>query len=271
MTLAYGKTVLITGGAMGMGKQLALLFAREGAKIILWDMNAEELDKTGEQLRKLGADVHVFALDITDVEKCREARDKTHEAVGKLDILVNNAGVVFGGLFLDVPLEKHLKTIAVNINAVMTCTYLFLPDLIEKREGHIINLASAAGFLGVPNLTSYSASKFAVVGFTESLRMELRKMNLHEIRTTTVCPSVVSTGMFDGMKAPQLNPILTPEKMASKIYEGMKKNKSYVKEPFMVKTIPMTKALLPAESVYAMCESLKVNTSMDSWKGRSGK
>jgi len=231
-------------------------------------MDNEKLDKTVSDLKGIGAEVASYKVDITGAAKVKETTEAVHREVGPVDILVNNAGIVAGGLFLDVPIEKHIKTIEVNTKALMLCTYLFLPDMIKKRQGHIINMASAAGLLAVPNLTSYSASKFAVVGFTEALRMELRQMKLKEIRTTTVCPSLVTTGMFDGMKAPLLNPILTPQQMARKIFDGMKKNKIYVKEPFMVKTIPLTKALSHPDAFAAIIETLKVTSAMDTWKGR---
>jgi len=268
MTLAWGKTVLITGGALGMGRELAFLFAREDARIALWDMNAEELDKTVEDLKQLGAQVKGYVVDVTDVEKVRETAEKVHEDFGLLDILVNNAGVVAGGHLLDVPLKKHIWTIDVNVNAVMTCTHVFLPDMIEKAEGHIVNVASAGGLMAVAGLTSYCASKFAVVGFTEALRAELRKMRHKKIRTTTVCPSVVGTGMFEGMTAPKMSPVLTPKEMARNIFVGMKKNNVYVKAPFMVKTIPLMKAILPPDAFAAMNESMGIHASMETWKGR---
>ncbi len=268
MTDATSKVVLITGGAMGMGKELARLFTRDAARIVLWDINGEELEKTTGDLKNDGARVRSYVVDVTDVDKVKEAADDIRRDLGLLDILVNNAGVVAGGNLLDVPLEKHLKTIDVNVNGVMICTHVFLPDMIEKGQGHIINMASAGGLMATAGLTAYCASKFAVVGFTEAIRMELRKMGLKLIRTTTVCPSIVSTGMFEGMKAPMMNPILTSKQMARKIYEGMKRNKVYVKEPFAVKTIPLMKAILPPDTYAALTESMNVHTAMETWTGR---
>ena len=267
MTIVRGKTVLITGAAMGMGREMAFLFAKDGARLALWDINREKLEKTVSELKNITPEVASYEVDLADTAKTKQAADAVHREIGAVDILVNNAGFVAAGLFQDVPIEKHIKTININTNAVMLCTHLFLPDMIQKKEGHIVNMASAAGLMAVPDLTSYSASKFAVVGFTESLRMELRQMKLKEIHTTTVCPSLVTTGMFDGMKAPTLSPTLTPQQMASKIFDGVKKNKIYVKAPFIVNTIPLTKALLPPNAFAFVNETLKVNTALDTWKG----
>ncbi len=263
-----GKVALITGGAMGMGRLVAFRCARDGARVVLWDLNKAELDKTIDDLKKIGADAKGYIFDITDVDKVNETAEAVRGEVGPVDILVNNAGVVAGGNFLDVPIEKHKWVIGVNINAVMACTYAFLPDMIKKRSGHIVNIASAAGLIGVAGVSSYSASKFAVVGFTEALRMELRKMNLKEVRTTTVCPSFVATGMFEGVKPPAFTPMISPQEMADKIYEGMRKNKVMVVEPLMVKYTPLLKAITHPNQFAAIGEMLGVQKSMETWTGR---
>jgi len=263
-----GKVALITGAAMGMGKLVAFRFARDGARVVLWDFNKVELDKTLDELKKFGADAKGYIVDVTKLAAIRETAEKVRQDVGPVDILVNNAGVVAGGNFLDVPIEKHMWVIDVNVNAVMACTHVFLPDMIRKKQGHIVNMASAAGLIGVAKLTSYCASKFAVVGFTEALRMELRKMNLKEVRTTTICPSFVATGMFEGVKAPFMTPLLAPQEMADKIYMGMKKNKIIVKEPLMVKYTPLMKALSHPNAFALIGEMLGVQGAMEHWTGR---
>ena len=263
-----GKVALVTGAAMGMGKLVAFRCARDGARVVLWDMNKAELDKTIDELKKFGADAKGYIVDVTKVAAVKEAAEKVRREVGTVDVLVNNAGVVAGGNFLDVPIEKHIWVIDVNVNAVMICTHAFLPDMIGKKQGHIVNMASAAGLIGVAKLTSYCASKFAVVGFTEALRMELRKTQLKEIYTTTVCPSFVKTGMFEGVKAPFMTPLLEPQEMADKIYEGMRKNKIMVKEPLMVKYTPLLKALSHPNSFAWIGEMLGVQSAMEHWTGR---
>jgi len=268
MTDVAGKVSLVTGGAMGMGKMVAARLARDGARVILWDVNRDEMDKTLDELRTVNEDVCGYVVDVTDPEAVNLAAGKVRDEIGAVDILVNNAGIVAGGDFLDVPIEEHLRVMEVNINAVMICTYAFLPGMKEKKSGHIVNMASAAGLMGVPGVSGYCASKFAVVGFTEALGMELRKAGLKNIRTTVVCPSFVGTGMFEGVRPPMFAPMLHPPQMADMIYEGLRRNKKMIKAPTIVKFVPLMKALLTPDAFAAVTESTGTHKSMDTWKGR---
>src|SRR4030042_85462 len=155
-----------------------------------------------------------------------------------------------------------------NLVACFWVPRAFLPDLVKKRAGHIVNLASAAGLMGVPDLTAYCASKFGVVGFSESLRLELRRAGLKDIKLTIVCPSYVATGMFEGVKPPLLSPFLPPEVMVRKIYQAVKKDRLWVMEPASVKTIPLFKAITAQPLLDAVSDLLGVNRSMKHWKGR---
>lgn len=268
MRVVIGKVVVITGSAMGMGRELAELFLRDGAKVVAWDLNEDALNKTVAELKKINDTIYPYVIDITSREKVFETAERVEKEVGPVAVLVNNAGIVAGGDFVEVPIEKHIKVIDVNLNALMTCTYAFLPKMMERGDGHIINMASAAGLMGVPLMASYCASKFAVVGFSESLRLELIKRRYPQIKITIVCPSIVTTGMFEGFKPPLLSPPLTPKQMAEKIYVGFKKDKVYVKEPFMVKMIPLMKAISTPDSFARAAELSGVMTAMDSYVGR---
>lgn len=263
-----GKVALVTGAAMGMGKLVAFRLARDGAKVVLWDMNSAELDKTIAEIKNFGGNARGYIVDVTNLKIVMDTAQQVKHEVGEVDILVNNAGIVAGGNFLDVTPERHVKVIDVNVNAVMYCTHAFLPDMINKKSGHIVNMASAGGLIGVAGLTSYCASKFAVVGFTEALRMELRKMNLKEIRTTTICPSFVKTGMFEGVKGPMFTPLLAPQEMADKIYNGILQNKVLVFAPLMVKYTPLLKAMSHPNMFAIIGEVLGVQKAMDNFKGR---
>lgn len=269
MSEVKGKIVLITGGALGMGREVARLFARDGARIVLWDLRQEELDKTAGELKTLGAEVHTYICDVTNRQMVYETADKVKKEVGVVDILDNNAGVVFGGEFLEVPDDKLFKTIDVNVNGIMWCTKAFLPDMVERNEGHLVNMASAAGLLGVPGAAAYCASKHAVIGFSDTLRLELKKKEIRGIRFTVVCPSFVSTGMFEGTKAPLLTPFLSTERMARKIYQAVRKNKLWVREPFMVKTVPLLKGITYTPIMDWIGGLLGMHQSMETWKGRT--
>jgi len=264
-----GKVVLITGGALGMGKEVARLFAKDGARIVLWDLRQEDLDKTAEELRGLGAEVHTYICDVTKREMVYETAEKVKKEAGVVDILDNNAGVVFGGPLWDVDDDKILKTLEVNLNAVIWCTKAFLPEMMERNQGHIIMMASAAGILGVPGLATYCATKHAVVGLSDSLRMELKKVGKDGIKLTVVCPSFVQTGMFEGVKPPRLNPWLTTEQMAIKIYKAVLKEKPYVREPFIVKTVPFLKGISTTSLLdWVSANIFAMDRSMDTWIGR---
>jgi all-trans-retinol dehydrogenase (NAD+) len=267
MTEVRGKTVVITGAAMGMGRRLAETMAADGANLVLWDMNADKLAEAKEALAKLGGKVWTYVVDVTDRAQVYETAAKVRQDAGRIDVLVNNAGIVRGGAFLDVSDDDHVKTMQVNIISYFYVTRAFLPDMIARNEGHLVNIASAAGLLGVPGVTTYSASKFAVVGFTEALTTEMKKLGHNGVHFTTVCPSFVATGMFEGIKAPFLTPLLTTEDMVARIYKGIRKNQELVLAPFMVKTIGLLKAFNWPPIVRLIAGLFGMHESMDTWTG----
>jgi all-trans-retinol dehydrogenase (NAD+) len=263
-----GRVVLITGGAGGIGKALAARFLKGGAKVVLWDADAAALDAACKELSGLGP-VRGYALDLTDRRKVAETAALVEREVGTVDVLDNNAGIVHGADFLTCPEEKLLRTIEVNVNAVMWCTRAFLPGMIRKGRGHVVMMASAAGLLGVPGMAAYSASKHAVIGLAESIRLELRKQGRRGIGMTIVCPSFVRTGMFEGTRPPLLAPWLSPEALAGKIYAAVLKDRLYVREPFMVKLVPFLKGLGSATLLDWIGDVLGMHSSMDHWTGRA--
>jgi len=263
-----GKNVVITGAGLGMGRGLALKLAEEGANVAICDVRKEELEDTAKQAREKGVEAYAEVLDITDTKGVYKFRDNVHKKLGKVDMLINNAGVVHGGMFLDIPDEQHRHTMEVNIMAIFWMTKAFLPDMVEKKSGYIVNIASAAGLIGVSRGTSYSASKFGAVGFTDALRNELRATGLKDINFTVVCPSFVSTGMFDGATAPKFTPFVSTGYMVHKILEAVKKNKLYVLEPHSVKITPVIKALLPSRVWDRVGKFSGMINVMDTWQGR---
>jgi all-trans-retinol dehydrogenase (NAD+) len=269
MKSVKGKVVLITGGALGMGRELAKMFAKDGARIVLWDLRQSDLDKTAEEIKQLGAEVHTYVCDVTNRQLVYDTAARVKKEVGIVDILDNNAGIVFAGKFLDVPDEKLFKTIDVNVNGIMWCTKAFLPDMIKRNQGHIIMMASAAGLIGVGGLAVYCATKHAVVGFSDALRVELKNQNISGVKITIVCPSFVQTGMFEGVKPPLFTPWLTTEQMTAKIYNGCLKEKYYVREPLMVKFIPLLKGIATTRAVDRTGILLGMNNAANTWHGRT--
>lgn len=263
-----GKVFLVTGGAMGMGKLVAEHFARDGAKVVIWDVNEEALEETVAEFRDRGWEVHPYIVDVTDREKVYEVADRVRDEVGTVDVVMNNAGVVKGGAFLDVDDEWHRKTMDVNFNAYLWLTRAFLPDMMARNDGHFINVASAAGLTNVALMTTYAASKAAVLHFTDSLRVEMKILGKRGVKFTAICPSYVKTGMFEGVKEPRLVPWLEPEEITEKIYRAYHKNRPLVREPFQVKLVALYRAVLTRSTWDLVSRLLGIAQSMDAWRGR---
>ncbi len=261
------KKVFITGGAQGIGKEIAQAFAAEGCELLLSDINQEALEKTSEELRESGTSCHSYVLDVTDTDAIARVRDQVEKDVGTVDVLVNNAGVVFGGPFLDVPLEKHIATYRINMEGLMVVTYYFLPLLIRCGTAHLVNVASASGFIALPNAATYASTKWAVVGFSESIRVELKRQGHTDVKVTTVCPSYVDTGMFEGVQTPKATPMLDPQELGREVIKAVKKDRAFVIKPFMAKVASVGRAALPVSVWDLMTDLFGSSSSMETWRG----
>jgi short-subunit dehydrogenase len=266
-TLA-GKRVLVTGGASGIGRAIAAAMAARGAVLELSDVSEKPLLETADALRAGGASVRTHVSDVTDATQVAALRDAVHAQGGRVDVLVNNAGLVFGGAFLDVPLDKHVTTYRVNVLGLVAMTHAFLPDLIAGADGHVVNVASASGFIGLPYGTTYASSKWAVLGFSESLALELALEGHRHVHVTAVCPSYVATGLFDGARPPLGTRLLTPERVAERTVAGVLANRSRVSMPWLAQMTPVLKGVTPLARFNRVAGLLGVNTSMMQWRGR---
>ncbi len=261
-----GKTVLCTGGAGGMGALWARHFGLDGAKVVIWDLHPA-LNDTVAQLKSEGIEAYGYKVNVTSEESIDEALKAMAEAHLEIDILLNNAGIVAGGAFEQVPMAKSAAVLDVNLKGVMLVTHALLPKMIERNEGALLFVSSASGFIGVPYMAAYTASKWGVIGFAESLRLEMqdRHQNIH---VAVFCPSYVDTGLFKGAKAPLLTPLLTPEQAVDEGYKAFRAGEHVICTPAMVKVTPKLKALLP-ESWFDMVSAVfGVNRSMKDWTGR---
>lgn len=263
-----GKRALITGAARGIGRTLALRLADEGAEILLVDLDEEALAEAAGAVRGRGATAHGYRADVTDADAVRALRERVHAEAGPLDVLVNNAGVVFGGPFLDVALERHRKTYEVNTLGLVTVTHVFLPDLISRPEAHLVNLSSASGFIGLPYGSTYASSKWSVTGFSESIRLELALLGHRHVGVTTVCPSYVDTGLFEGARPPLTTGMVTPERLAELVVRAIKKRRSQVLVPWLVKVTPLLRGILPRPLFDTISRAMGATTSMQQWRGR---
>lgn len=262
------KRALVTGAASGIGHAIAARFAAEGAEVLLVDVNEGLLKQTAASFAATGARVRSYVLDVTDSARIPELRAQIHAEGGPIDVLVNNAGLVFGGGFLDVPIEKHLQTYRVNTLGLVAMTHAFLPDLIAGRDGHVLLVASASSFIGLPFGVTYASSKWAVLGFAESLTLELGLQGHRHVHVTSLCPSYVATGLFDGVRPPFGTRLLTPERVAELALRGVLGNAVSVRAPWLVRLTPALKGLVPFRLFYRIAAALGVNTSMLHWRGR---
>ncbi len=263
------KTVLITGGASGIGRLVGLTLAARGAKILVWDLNAGNITKLEEEARGRGFFIKGWVCDVSNKDEVYRLAEIVKAEVGPVDILVNNAGVVSGSSFLETPDEKILKTMEVNTQAQFWTTKAFLPAMIERNTGHLVTISSAAGIIGVTGLADYSASKFAAFGFHEAIRMELRRLK-SRVRTTVVCPFFIDTGMFQGVKTrfPLLLPILKPEYAARRICRAILHNQKRLIMPRFVYAVYMIR-LLPVGAFDAIADFFGINHTMDNFTGRT--
>src|SRR5262249_35430099 len=187
------RIVVITGAGGGIGRELALLCARRGADLALCDIDDAAIAETAEAARKLGAEVLTSRVDVSDAEAMTRFAEATFARFGRVDLVVNNAAVGLVGGFLDTSRKDWEWLIGINLMGVVHGCDAFVRTMVESgRGGHVVNLSSAAGLLANPQLSAYSATKFAVFGFSEALRMELKP---HGIGVTAVCPGIINTGI----------------------------------------------------------------------------
>ena len=262
-TTLQGSKVLVTGAGSGIGRLMAIGAARRGARVAIWDRDGERAERVRDEI---GEHATAFTVDVTDKEAVRA----TAAATGPVDVLVNNAGVVSGQRLLDATEEGIERTFAVNVLALFWVTRAFLPGMLERNQGSVVTIASAAGLIGVSQQTDYSSSKHAAVGFDETLRAELRAMR-SDVRTMVVCPYYIDTGMFAGVRTrfPWLLPILKEQRVADAVLTGIEKGKRRLVLPPLVGLVP-TLRILPVPVFDAAADLLGVNQSMTHFTGRPG-
>ena len=196
--------VLVTGGASGLGRAVAERFARARARVCIVDLHDERGASTVESLRRLGAQDAIYVrCDVTDESAIESVAQRLDDAWGGVDVVVNNAGVAQAGAIEDVSIDDWRWILDVNLLGVVRGCKIFTPRFKRQKSGHFVNVASMAGLLDVPMMSSYNATKAAVVSLSETLQHELRE---HGIRVTVVCPSFFSTNLGESMRTP--DPVL---------------------------------------------------------------
>lgn len=264
--------VLITGAAMGMGRLYAeRAIAERAAAVVLWDINGKALEETRRELGALGGNIHAYVVDLASVSDIAVAAARVRAEVGDPDIVINNAGVVRSKPFWE---HDHARDIAfvmdINTLALMHVAREFLPAMIANgREARLLNVASASGLLSVPKMSVYTASKWAVIGWSDSVRLELRDAGHDHVKVTTLIPSYIKTGMFDGARAPLLTPLMEPAYVVDKAWHAMKRGKARLMLPWTVALSSALRGLLPLPLWdWLAGRVFKVYSSMDAFTGR---
>ena len=263
------KNVLITGGASGIGKIMARKSLERGTSVlIIWDINEEGLSKTKEELSEIGGEIFTYKVDVSQLEDIKTNAERVKSEVGKIDILINNAGIVVGKYFHENTHEDIHRTMLINANALMHIALEFLPDMMVQNSGAVCNIASSAGLISNPKMAVYAASKWAVNGWSDSLRLEMEQLG-RNVSFTTIMPFYINTGMFDGVKS-KLIPILEPEPTAEKIIKAIENRTKILALPLPYWFIRLSQGLLPLPVFdWVMKHVFGVYDTMKDFKGRN--
>lgn len=225
------KTVIITGASSGIGKACAIAFGKRGANIVISGRNKENLEQAAQELQKTGAQILAVTGDVSNEEDCKLLIEKTIEQFGGIDILINNAGISMRALFKDLQLDVIRKVMDINFWGTVYCTKYALPYLL-KTKGSVVGISSIAGYNGLPGRTGYSASKFAMQGFLDALRIENLKTGLHVL---VACPgytasnvrnaALVADGSSQGESPRDEEKMMSAEEVAEEIVRAVEKRK----------------------------------------------
>jgi 3-oxoacyl-[acyl-carrier protein] reductase len=213
-----GKVAFVTGGAQGIGKEIAVAFARHGADLIIGDINQSVLESTVRELRQLGGKADGYMLDVSSMASCEEAVKKAIDKFGRIDILVNNAGITRDNLLLRMSEEDFDRVIRINLKGTFNCTKVLSRVMMKQRYGRIINIASVIGLIGNAGQVNYAASKAGIIGVTKSVAKELASRN---VTVNAIAPGFIKTEMTD----------VLPEEVRAK----------------MLETIPLKRPGMPAD------------------------
>jgi len=272
MKTVVDKTVLITGAAMGLGRLFAhKAVGDKAAAIVLWDINEHALKDTAAELEAAGGTVRSYVVDISCAEAVAAAAAQVRAEAGTVEILFNNAGIVRGnGYFWETSDVRDIEqTLAINSLAPMLVAREFLPDMIKSdADCRIVNIASSAALLSNPRMAVYAASKWALVGWSDSVRLELEQAGHRTTKVTTVCPTYINTGMFDGVKRMLFTPMLKQKAVVDDTWNKMLKGVPFLIMPWTSRVNYAVSGLLPLKVRDFYLDRAGVYHSMDEFTGR---
>ena len=238
----HGEVALVTGAGSGIGRATALMLGTEGCRVAVTDIDAEAASATADEIAGAGGTASSWAYDVTDPDRAVALADEVSTSLGTVSILVNNAGIAVAGFFVDTSRESFDRVVSINLMGVVHGCRAFLPAMVESgRPGHVVNIASVLGQIGMRGVSAYCMSKFGVVGFSESLRAE---MSSHGIGVSTICPGMIRTSIIDNGTLESSDPDLDrkretieslfqrrnfpPERVARAVVKSIRKNKGVV-------------------------------------------
>ncbi|XP_053211974.1 protein dhs-3-like [Panonychus citri] len=247
--LIKGQTVLITGGGGAIGRQLAIKLGKEGAKIIVWDINAYKGEETIREVRKKGGLGFFYQVDVSDFKAVGDALAKIYETLGSIDILINNAGILNALPLTQLGERAITDTIRINLLAQIWTTKQILPRMIASGKGQIVAISSNSAIYGKTFLTDYSASKAGIIGFMSSLEEELRYLKKDFIKLTTICPAAIDSGLSQAVETrfPRLLPILDVNRATDIMVDNILREDAFVIMPTGYKILYYILRNLPRE------------------------
>ena len=271
-----GKRVVLTGGAMGIGQATCRRLIKEGCELTIWDLSEKELETTAKEITGKGGKIFSYPCDVSDRNRVRELADTAQNDMGGVDILINNAGYVRHGMFWDRPVEDAVKQMDVNVNALFDSSHEFLPEMMERNSGHIVNVSSGVAMTSAPGLAAYTTSKWAVWGLTDVLRLEVMAAGKKGVKFTSVHPGNIATGMFEGFSLNFLGRLMVPtvkdhDMIAKGIVEkGLKKQRHIVVIPWQIYLGAIMRGLLPNPVLARMALMVGLGDCVKNYKGRQG-
>jgi len=247
-----GKVVIITGGSSGIGRACAFRFAKAGASVVISARSEAKLREVEQELIAQGASVLAIVGDVSSEADCQRLMDETMNRFGRIDILINNAGISMRALFKDLELDVIRQLMEVNFFGTVYCTKYAMAQLL-KNEGSVVGVSSIAGFQGLPGRTGYSASKFAMQGFLDALRVENLKTGLHVM---TVCPgytesnirnvALTADGSLQGASPREEKKMMSSEEVANHVFNGVVQRKREVVLTAQGKLAALLRKFLPS-------------------------
>jgi short-subunit dehydrogenase len=247
LTSYQAMTAVVTGATSGIGRLLALRFAREGARVALVARRIEELEAVAAEIRNAGGEALVLPCDVSERSSVEQACAKVLAHYGSVDLLVNNAGYGHHRTFLEWDLSDMERMMRVNYFGSLYFTKLLLPQMVERGKGWVVFVASVAGRISTPEESAYAASKFAMVGLAEALSLEVEDAGVHVL---TVCPGVIRTPFFDDEALKRMPPVtrrqwIEPEVLVAAIIKALAKGKHELTYPRGLAVAYVVRAIAP--------------------------